>query len=108
MTFQIIIRGKEENRRKLKGKTVSEFAKNMESIGWPSEFINEEHKDRVKCAERRNERPLDRRESTKISREMGFNQRRRMMSEIAREKDCTHFEQGYPDRDEHGDIIHRK
>jgi hypothetical protein len=107
MTFHIIIKGKEENRRRLKGKTVSEFAKNMESMGWPSEFVSEEHRDRVKHAERRNERPLRRQDSAQISREMGFNQQRRIR-EIANAESCEFFERGYPDRDENGDIVIRK
>ena len=107
MTFQIIIKGKEENRRRLKGKTVSEFAKNMESMGWPSEFTSEEHRDRVKSVERRNKRPLCPQDSAQIFREMGFNQQRRIR-EIANAKGCEYFERGYPDRDENGDIVIRR
>lgn len=107
MTFQIIIKGPEEAQRKLKGKTISEFAKNMESHGWPSEFVNEEHRDRVKSMERRNERPLMRQDAARISREMGFN-RAKQLREIAETEGCEYFERGYPDRDENGNIVIRK
>ena len=107
MTFQIIIKGPEEAQKRLKGKTISEFAKNVESHGWPSEFVNEEHRDRVKSLERKNERPLTRQDSMRISREMGFNQLKRIR-EIAEAEGCEHVERGYPDRDENGNIVIRK
>ena len=58
MTFQIIIKGKGEERKRLKGKNISEFGKNLESEGWPSEFKNEEQRERVAEAESKLGRPL--------------------------------------------------
>ena len=60
MTFQIIVKGDEENRKRLKGKNISELARNLESEGWPSEFKNEEERDRVAFVERKLGRPLTR------------------------------------------------
>lgn len=51
--MHIIIKGREEDRARLKGKTITELAKNLESEGWPSEFRNEEERDRVKYLERK-------------------------------------------------------
>jgi len=62
MTFQIIIKGDEENRKRLKGKNISELGKNMESEGWPSEFVNEEQRDKVAFVERKLGRSLTRRD----------------------------------------------
>jgi hypothetical protein len=58
MTFQIIIKGHSENMKRLKGKNVSEFGKNLESEGWPSEFATEEQRDKVKFLENKLGRPL--------------------------------------------------
>jgi len=54
----IIIKDRESNLKKLKGKHISELARNLESEGWPSEFTNEEERDRVKCLEKKLEHPL--------------------------------------------------
>ena len=67
MTFQIIIKGKDEERKRLKGKTVAEFGKNLESEGWPSEFASEEQRDRVEFEERKAGRPLTREDTGRIS-----------------------------------------
>ena len=67
MTFHIIIKGKSEELKRLKGKNVSEFAKNLESEGWPSEFTDEEQRDKVKYAERKLERPLFREDVGEVS-----------------------------------------
>jgi len=56
MTLQIII--KDPTNKKLKGKNISELAKNLESEGLPSEFRNEEERDKVAFAERKLGRPL--------------------------------------------------
>lgn len=56
MTFQIIIRSK----NRWKGKNVTEMARNLESEGWPSEFRNEEERDRVAFAEKKLGRPIKR------------------------------------------------
>lgn len=47
------VNGKEHNLKRLKGKTVTEFAKNLESLGYPSEFHNEEMRDRARSVEKR-------------------------------------------------------
>ena len=107
MTFQIIIKGEEEDRKRLKGKNVSEFAKNMESMEWPTEMPSEEIRDRIKHAEQRNERPLQRQDVAKIAREVGVNRHKRIQ-EIARDKGLTLFKTGYPDVDEKGNLVHRK
>jgi hypothetical protein len=62
MTFHIIIRSK----TKWKGKNVTEFAKNLESEGWPSEFKSEAERDRVAYEERKLGRPVTRADIRKI------------------------------------------
>lgn len=67
MTLQIIIRSSRTNPiGKLKGRSVSEFAKNMESEGWPSEFKNEGERDRVAFEEKKLGRAITRKELKKI------------------------------------------
>jgi hypothetical protein len=67
MTFQIIIRSSKTNPiGKLKGRTVSEFARNLESEGWPSEFKNEGERDRVAFEERKLGRPITKADIKKI------------------------------------------
>jgi hypothetical protein len=67
MTFQIIIRSSKTNPTgKLKGRNVSEFARNMESEGWPSEFKNEGERDRVSFEEKKLGRAITRTELKKI------------------------------------------
>jgi hypothetical protein len=67
MTFQVIIRSSRTNPTgKLKGRTVSEFAKNLESEGWPSEFRNEGERDRVAFEEKKLGRAITRKELKKI------------------------------------------
>jgi hypothetical protein len=61
MSFQIIIKGKSEETKRLKGRNISELARNLESEGWPSEFKSEEDRDRVAFAEKKLGRPLRRR-----------------------------------------------
>jgi len=57
--MDIIIKGDDaEELKKLKGKSVSEFGKNLESEGFPSEFRNEEERDKVKFLERKLGRPV--------------------------------------------------
>ena len=58
MGFQIIIKGRDASRRRLKGKGVTEYARNLESEGWPSEFRSEEERDRAKFHEKQLGRPL--------------------------------------------------
>ena len=60
MTFQIIIKGKKEGQKRLKGKGISELSRNLESEGWPSEFRNEEERDKTEYFERKLGRPLTR------------------------------------------------
>jgi len=59
---EIIIKGDKENLRRLKGKNVSELAKNLESEGWPTEFVSEEQRDKVKSLEKKLERPITRKD----------------------------------------------
>jgi hypothetical protein len=67
MTFQIIVRSSRTNPTgKLKGRNVSEFARNMESEGWPSEFANEGERDRVAFEEKKLGRAITRKELKKI------------------------------------------
>ena len=66
MTFQIIIKGKSEEVKRLKGKNITEFGKNLESEGWPSEFASEGHRDRIAFAERKLGRPLTRADDEKL------------------------------------------
>jgi hypothetical protein len=54
----IIIKGKEESLKRLKGKSITELGKNLESEGWPSEFRNEGERDRAKFLEKKLQRPL--------------------------------------------------
>jgi hypothetical protein len=62
MTFQIIIKRK----NKWKGKNVTELAKNLESMGWPSEFKDEGERDRIAFEERKLGRPITRADIKKI------------------------------------------
>jgi hypothetical protein len=62
MTFQIIIR----RPGKWRGKNITELGKNLESIGWPSEFKNEGERDRVAFEERKLGRPITKSELKKI------------------------------------------
>lgn len=55
--MEIIIKGDKENLKRLKGKNISEFAKNLESEGWPSEFKNEGERDKVRFLEKKLDRP---------------------------------------------------
>ena len=55
--MEIIIKYKEESLKRLKGKNISEFGKNLESEGWPSEFKNEGERDKVKFLEKKLGRP---------------------------------------------------
>ena len=64
--MEIIIRGKEEESKRLKGKSVCDLAKNLESEGWPSEFRNEGERDRARFLEKKLGRPLRRGDAKKI------------------------------------------
>ena len=64
--MEIIIKGDRENLGRLKGKNVSELAKNLESEGWPTEFVSEEQRDRVKFLEKKLERPITRKDIKQI------------------------------------------
>jgi len=99
MTFQIIIRGKEQNRAKLRGKTVSEFAKNLESEGWPSEFLGEKEKDVVKYAERRKERRLRPQDCPEIAKEIGLRPKGYYIKEKAMKLGCEYWPKGQPEPD---------
>jgi len=64
--MEIIIRDKEKDLKKLKGKNLSELAKNLESEGWPSEFRHEGERDKVKYLEKKLGRPLQKRDMRKL------------------------------------------
>jgi len=66
----IIIKDREHNIKRLKGKNISEFARNLESNGWPSEFANDEIKDKVKYAEKKSSRPITKKEVNKIAKDI--------------------------------------
>ena len=54
----IIVKDKQSSMRTIKGKTVAEFDKNMESEGWPSDFASEEERDRIAFEEKKRGRAL--------------------------------------------------
>lgn len=64
--MEIIIRGKEEELKRLKGKSVCDLAKNLESEGWPSEFRNDGERDKARFLEKKLGRPLCRGDAKKI------------------------------------------
>jgi len=53
------IRTKESSMRNLKGKNVSEFQRNLTSIGWPTELPGDIH-DKIRYMEKKLGRPLQR------------------------------------------------
>ena len=55
--MEIIIKGDQEDLKRLKGKNISELGKNLESEGFPSEFKHEEEQDKVKFLEKKLGRP---------------------------------------------------
>jgi len=63
--MEIIIKDK----NKFKGKNITELARNLESEGYPSEFLNEEVRSRVEFAERKARRPLNRKDAEKLQNE---------------------------------------
>jgi hypothetical protein len=69
--MEIIIRGHSRGgnaeQRRLKGKSVTEFAKNLESEGWPSEFRSEDERSRVKFVEKKLGRALEKDEIKRIN-----------------------------------------
>ncbi len=68
----IFAKGVKENRDRLKGKTITQFSKHLEGEGWPSEFHNEEARDRIKHAEKRNYYSLKYENYIGISKRMGL------------------------------------
>ncbi len=64
--MEIIIRGKEQELKRLKGKSVCDLARNLESEGWPSEFRNDSERDRARFLERKLGRPLRKGDAEKI------------------------------------------
>jgi len=65
--MEIIIKGKEESLKRLKGKSVCDLAKNLESEGWPSEFRNEGERDKARFLEDKLGRPLRKGDAEKIA-----------------------------------------
>ncbi len=66
----IFSKGVRENRARLKGRNLSQFSSHLESEGWPTEFFNEEHRDRVKSQEARNRYPLKDKDAGEVVTEM--------------------------------------
>ena len=93
--MEIIIHGKERDKKKLKGNTITEFAKNMQSEGWPAELTPAEA-DRIKYAERRNGHVLTWDEGLKIQINLGLKPRHLRAAEIAKKQGLTHYREGYP------------
>ena len=54
----IIVKGGGRETATLKGKSVTEMAKNLESEGFPTEFDSEEQADRLAFIEKKESRPL--------------------------------------------------
>lgn len=54
----VIVRDRERDRAKLKGKTVVEFSRNLESEGWPTEFASEGDRDRLAFEEKKRGRAM--------------------------------------------------
>jgi len=64
----IIIKNK--SHPSVKGRSVTEFADNLVSAGWPDEFNCAETKDRARFIERKENRPLTKEDLSQIAREM--------------------------------------
>ena len=62
----IIVKDKESSMKTLKGRTVTEFDRNMEKEGWPSEFATEEDRDRLAFEEKKRGRAI-RKEEIKVT-----------------------------------------
>jgi hypothetical protein len=92
----IIIKGGEEGRKRIKGKTITEFAKNLESEGWPTEFVNSEERDRIKFEERQKGRSLQKEDALKVKRTMGTERNSQYMEKLANKLGLEKFEKGYP------------
>ena len=91
----IIVKGKDSS-RKLKGKSITEFSRNMESEGWPTEFVNAEERDRIKYAEKRCGRPAQREDFANVKRTMGTEIDKRRIEKLANKLKLTKFEHGFP------------
>lgn len=74
MTY-IIVKGKERSQQTLKGKNISEFSRNMESEGWPSEFPNKEVQDRINWEEKRKRSVLSKEDASRIAKEINMKPR---------------------------------
>jgi len=92
--MQIIVKDEVHNRTRLKGKTVTDFAKNLQSEGWPPETDVEEH-DRIKYAERRNRYSLKTEDAVQIKKEMGVDLEKNI-NKLGKEKGYTLYKKGYP------------
>jgi len=66
--MHIIIKNK--NRPSVKGRSVTDFADNLVSEGWPDEFNCAETKDRARFIERKEHRPLTKTDLSRIAQDM--------------------------------------
>ena len=95
------VKGKEHNLRRLKGKTITEFHKNLQKEGYPAEMGREEA-DRVKYAERRNRYALQKSHAYQVKKNMGVT-RRTQMGDYLRHREkppnskpAYHWKKDYP------------
>jgi len=102
----IKINDREHIHKVLKDKNVSEFARNMESEGWPSEFPSKEAQSRVEHFERKKGRPMRRKDAVSVM-PLKYTSREEM-NEIAKSKGLEHFEKGFPDVNDNGELIRRE
>lgn len=74
-----------KNKNKIKGKTVSEYAKNLESEGFPSEYSHPEMKERIRYIEK--DHRFRREDLEQIKRQVGYD-RSKEIEKIARDLGC--------------------
>ena len=61
---------KNKSHPSIKGRSVTEFADNLVSAGWPDEFNCGETKDRARFIERKEHRPLTKADLSRIAQDM--------------------------------------
>ncbi len=59
-----------KNKTSVKGRSITEFADNLVSAGWPDEFNCAETKDRARFIERKERRPLTKADLSRIVQDM--------------------------------------
>jgi len=86
------VHGEEHDKARLKGKSVTEFSRNLEREGWPAE-VGEEERDRVKYAEKRNRYSLKPHNAVEIKKNMGVD----LVKNISKKAGgLTRYKTGYP------------